>query len=113
MITVMIEYSDFQMIMISFTLSEFLDSEKKSIERELAFSKEIMNSFLSAASVFLMKNSFLTDLLIFHFLIFSVTLMIQSSAFLKVLFSDSSKSAFSILLFMTDLLMSAFLIFLL
>src|SRR5436190_11550167 len=88
MIAIMIEHSDFQMIMTLFISSEFLDSEKKNIERKLVFSKEIMSFFLSAVSVFLIKNLFLINLSVFCFLIFSVILMIQFSAFSKTLFSD-------------------------
>src|SRR5436190_5075809 len=91
-IIIMIEYFDFQMIVIFFTFSKFLDSEKRSIERELAFSEKIMSFSLSVVSVFSVKNLFLIDLLIFCFLISSVILMIQFSVFLKALFSDSLKS---------------------
>src|SRR6266513_1038843 len=100
---IMIEYSDFQMIVILFIFSEFLDSEKKNVERELAFFEKIMSFSLSAAFVFSVKNSFLIDSLISHFLIFSVILMIQFFVFLKTQFSDFLKSASSVLSFMTNL----------
>ena len=105
MIMIIIEHSDFQMIAIFFIFSESLDSEKKSIKKRLTFSEKIMSFFLSAVSVFLMKNLFLTDSSAFHFLIFSVTSMIQISAFLKTLLSD--------FLFIINLSVSVFLISLL
>src|SRR5438045_4073649 len=95
-IVIMIECFDFQMIVILFTFSEFLDFKKKDVKKELAFSEKIMNFFLSAVFIFLMKNLFLIDLLMFYFLIFFVTSVIQFSASLKALFSDFLKSAFSI-----------------
>ena len=113
MITIIIEHFNFQMIAILFTLSESLHFKKRDIERKLIFFEEIMSSSLFTVFVFLMKNLFLTDLLAFYFLILSIILMIQFSASLKVLFSDSSESAFSVFLFVINLLMSVLLIFLL
>ena len=52
-----------------FIFSEFLDFKKKNIKK-LAFFKKIMSFFLFTVSAFLMKNSFLINLSIFHFLIF-------------------------------------------
>src|SRR5436190_174765 len=83
MITIMIKYSDFQMIVIFFIFSEFLDFEKKNIEKKLVFSEKIMSFFLSAVFVFSVKNLFLINLSVFCFLIFSVILIIQFSVFLK------------------------------
>ena len=52
------------------TLSPTLsDSEKKDVERELAFSEKIMSFFLSAIFVFLMKNLFLINSSVFHFVL--------------------------------------------
>ena len=110
-IIIVIEYSDFQMIMIFFIFSKFLDSEKKSIKRKLIFFKKIMNSFLLIVSVFLMKNLFLTNLLTFCFLIFSVISVIQFSFFSEALFSDFLKSVFSVFSFMINLSVSVLLIF--
>ena len=112
-ITIMIECFDFQMIAIFFILSEFFDFEKKNVEKKLAFSEKIMSFLLLIVSVFLIKNLFLTDLLMFHFSNFSVILMIQSSAFSEALFSDFLKSASFILLFTADLSASVSLISLL
>ena len=106
----MIECLNFQIIMIFFTFSEFFDSEKKNVERELVFSKKIMSFFLSAIFIFLMKNLFLVNLSAFCFSVSSIILMIQFSVFLKVLFSDFLKFVFSIFLFVTDLSVSVFLI---
>src|SRR5436190_20230289 len=94
MITIIIEHFNFQMIAILFTLSESLDFKKRDIERKLIFFEEIMSSSLFTVFVFLMKNLFLTDLLAFYFLILSIILMIQFSAFLKALFSNFSKFVF-------------------
>ena len=99
MMMIMIKYSDFQIIMIFFTSSESLDSEKRNVEKKLVFSEKIMSFSLSAVSVFLMKNSFLTDSSTFHFLVFFITSVIQFFVFLKALFSDFSKSVFSVFLF--------------
>src|SRR5213083_1781225 len=99
MIMIMIEHFSFQMIAIFFIFSEFLNFEKKNVERELAFSEKIMSFFLLTISAFSMKNLFLTDSSAFYFLILSVILMIQFSAFLKALFSDFSKSVSSVLFF--------------
>ena len=113
MIAIMIEHFSFQMIMIFFTFSEFLDFKKKSIKRELMSSEKIMSFFLLTVLAFSMKNLFLTDLLTFHFLIFSVILMIQTSVSSEILFSDSLKFLFLISAFLnflnavlTDLLTS-------
>ena len=94
---------DIMMIVILLILSESLDFEKRDIEKELAFSEKIMNFFLSAALVLLMKNLFLTNLLMFCLLIFSVILMIQTSVFLRTLFSDFLKFLFLILTFSSSL----------
>ena len=88
----MTECSDFQMIVILFTLSESLDSEKKSVERELVSFEKIMSFFLSAVLVFSVKNLFLTDLSAFYFSVFFVISVIQTSAFLKALLSDFLRS---------------------
>src|SRR5436190_1168231 len=100
MIVIMIECFDFQMIAVLFILSESLDFEKRDIEKELAFSEKIMNFFLSAALVLLMKNLFLINLLMFCLLIFSVILMIQTSVSSETLFSDSLKFLFLISAFL-------------
>src|SRR5205809_7065710 len=103
-ITIITEYSDFQMIAIFFIFFESLDFEKKNIKRELIFSEKIMSFFLLTVSVFLMKNLFLTDSSVFHFLISSVISVIQFSVFLEALFSDFSESASSVLSFIISLL---------
>src|SRR5438046_2156519 len=88
------------MIVIFLIFSEFLDFEKKSVKRELASFKEIINSFLFAVLIFLMKNLFLTDSLVFYSSIFSVILMIQTSVSSEILFFDFSESLFLILTFL-------------
>ena len=93
------ECSDAVMIIVFLIFSEFLDSEKKVIKREL---------------VSLLKNLFLIELLISVFLIFFITLMIQISAFLKALFSDFSEFLFLISTFLNflDVMLTDFLTFL-
>ena len=110
----MIKHSDFQIIVIFFIFSEFLDFEKKSVKRELASFKEIINSFLFAVLIFLMKNLFLTDSLVFYSSIFSVILMIQTSVSSEILFFDFSESLFLISAFLSfsDAVLTDFLIFL-
>src|SRR5947207_1451488 len=107
----MIEHSDFQMIAVLFILSEFLNFEKKNVEKKLIFSEKIISFFLFTVSAFLMKNLFLTDSLISCFLIFFVILMIQFFASSEALFSDFLKSASSVFLFTADSSASALLIF--
>src|SRR5436190_4649461 len=88
MMRIQIDCSDVMMIVISLTLSGSLDSEKRVIEKELVSS---------------LKNLFLIDLLMSCFLIFSVILMIQISAFSETLLSDSSKFSFLISAFLNFL----------
>ena len=98
------------MIVILFTFSEFLDFEKRDVKRKLAFSEKIMSFSLFVVLVFLMKNLFLTNLLMFYSSVLFVILMIQIFTSLKILFSDFLKSASSILLFTAGLLTSVSLI---
>ena len=62
--TVATEYSDFQIIVIFFTSFKSFDSEKKSIERELAFSEKIM-SFSASASILKKSALFVKTFLFF------------------------------------------------
>ena len=76
MMRVQIDHSDITVIAVSLISSEFLDSEKRAVEKKLTSS---------------LKNSFLTDSLASHLSVFSVILMIQTSAFSEALLSDSSE----------------------
>src|SRR5438034_11060827 len=96
MMIVLFDYSDNQMIVIFFLLSESFNFKKKSKKRELISSEKTMSSFvILEKSVLCVKTSLLS--------------YIKLIAFSEVLLSDFLKSL-SLILLKINLLLSTFLI---